>query len=138
MTDKEAIEAIEGVLAADYHYDESIKYQLTSDDLEWLEKAEQALQEREERGKGCEHCKDEVLIFRKINCNDCTEIQDGEWCGKLKKCPPPNDDWVYLYVSDDKHNFCPICGSPLKGANDFCSRGEKKEDTQNLKKPYKY
>ena len=33
MTYKEAIKCIEDVLNSDYHYDESLGYQLTSDDL---------------------------------------------------------------------------------------------------------
>lgn len=43
MTNKEAIKCVEDVLNSDYHYDESLGYQLTSDDFEWLEKAKEAL-----------------------------------------------------------------------------------------------
>lgn len=39
----EVIKCIEDVLNSDYHYDETLGYQLTSDDLEWLEKAKGAL-----------------------------------------------------------------------------------------------
>lgn len=56
MTDREAIEAIEIVLGSDYNYDETIGYQLTSDDFEWMEMAKVALQERIDRKKGCEWC----------------------------------------------------------------------------------
>lgn len=52
MTDREAIEAIEIVLGSDYNYDETIGYQLTSDDFEWMEMAKVALQERIDRKKG--------------------------------------------------------------------------------------
>ena len=40
---QEAINCIDDVLNSDYHYDESLGYQLTSDDFEWLEKAKEAL-----------------------------------------------------------------------------------------------
>lgn len=43
MTIDEAIENIETVLNSDYHYDETIGYQLTSDDFDWLEMAISAL-----------------------------------------------------------------------------------------------
>ena len=46
MTRNEAIERINDVLNSEYHYDETLGYQLTSDDIEWLEKAKEALQER--------------------------------------------------------------------------------------------
>ena len=49
MTDREAIEI---VLGSDYNYDETIGYQLTSDDFEWMEMAKVALQERIDREKG--------------------------------------------------------------------------------------
>lgn len=43
MTNKEAIKCIEDVLNSNYHYDESVGYQLTSDDFEWLKKSKEAL-----------------------------------------------------------------------------------------------
>ena len=46
MTNEEAIKCIEDVLNSDYHYDESLGYQLTSDDFEWLEKAKGALEKQ--------------------------------------------------------------------------------------------
>lgn len=46
MTHEEAIKCIEDVLDSDYHYDESLGYQLTSDDFEWLEKAKEVLKKR--------------------------------------------------------------------------------------------
>lgn len=49
MTDREAIEI---VLGSDYNYDETIGYQLTSDDFEWMETAKVALQELIDREKG--------------------------------------------------------------------------------------
>lgn len=58
MTDREAIEAIEIVLGSDYNYDETIGYQLTSDDFEWMEMAKVALQEHIDQEKGCGCCID--------------------------------------------------------------------------------
>lgn len=46
MTNEEAIKCIEDVLNSDYHYDESIGYQLTSDDFEWLGKAKEGLKKQ--------------------------------------------------------------------------------------------
>lgn len=42
----EAIKSIDDVLNSDYHYDESLGYQLTSDDFEWLEKSKEALEKQ--------------------------------------------------------------------------------------------
>lgn len=44
MTAEEAIKKIDEVLSSDCHYDETLAYQLTSFDFEWLEKAKQALE----------------------------------------------------------------------------------------------
>lgn len=43
MNSQQAVKCIDDVLNSDYHYDESLGYQLTSDDFEWLEKAREAL-----------------------------------------------------------------------------------------------
>lgn len=44
--DKTAIERIEEVLSSEVHYDESIEYQLTTDDVDWLEASKTALQKQ--------------------------------------------------------------------------------------------
>lgn len=46
MTNEEAIQRIDDVLSSDYHYDETLGYQLTSDDFEWLETAKSALEKQ--------------------------------------------------------------------------------------------
>ena len=46
MTYEEAIKCINNVLNSDYHYDESLGYQLTSDDFEWLDLAIEALEKQ--------------------------------------------------------------------------------------------
>lgn len=43
---EEAIKCIEDVLNSDYHYDESLGYQLTSDDFEWLDMAKKAFEKQ--------------------------------------------------------------------------------------------
>lgn len=44
MTEEEAIKCIDDVMASTYNYDETIEYQLTSDDFDWLDKAKEALE----------------------------------------------------------------------------------------------
>lgn len=46
MTPQEAIKNIDNVLSADYHYDETLGYQLTSDDIDWLEESKKALEKQ--------------------------------------------------------------------------------------------
>lgn len=47
MDAKVAIASIDDVLSADVRYDESIDYQLTTDDVDWLEAAKAALQKQQ-------------------------------------------------------------------------------------------
>lgn len=44
MTEEEAIKCTDDVMASTYNYDETIEYQLTSDDFDWLDKAKEALE----------------------------------------------------------------------------------------------
>lgn len=46
MTPQEAINNIDEVLSSDVNYDESIDYQLTSYDIDWLEEAKEALKKQ--------------------------------------------------------------------------------------------
>ena len=46
MSNEEAIKQIDDVLSSDYHYDETLGYQLTSDDFEWLKKSKKALEKQ--------------------------------------------------------------------------------------------
>ena len=43
---QEAINCINDVLNSEYHFDESLGYQLTSDDFEWLEEAKKHLKSK--------------------------------------------------------------------------------------------
>lgn len=46
MEVKEAIKYIDDILSSEYYYDETLGYQLTSDDIEWLEMAKEALKKQ--------------------------------------------------------------------------------------------
>lgn len=69
MTNEEAIKKIDDVLSSDYHYDETLGYQLTSDDFEWLEEAKKALEKQ---------------IPKKPKRVDKNYVFDGNW---KKICP---------------------------------------------------
>lgn len=72
-----------------------------------------ALQEREERSKGCEYCAD-----HKYNVEDCVMLSHDE---------SDFDRGMYIYdgelISNSgefqcvRINFCPMCGRKLKGAD---------------------
>lgn len=100
MTEKEAIKNIDDVLNSEYHYDESLGYQLTSDDIEWLEKAKEALSIRtpkkpkfydskfRQRGKKYGEF---VTLERAYDCPHCMGTLWGE----------------------DKKRHCDYCGQAL-------------------------
>lgn len=46
MKKQEAINCIDDVMNSEYHFDESLGYQLTSDDFEWLEEAKKRLKSK--------------------------------------------------------------------------------------------
>lgn len=89
MTVKEAIDCIDAVLSADVHYDESIDYLVTSDDIEWLEMAKEAL-ERAEKKKPY----DIDIEGQTFDCPNCLSS---------------------LWSEDDitEISFCSICGQAL-------------------------
>ena len=85
MTDREAIVEL-NLLQSKYS-------EIRKSDVVWeaIETAKEALQEREERSKGCEYCRD-----------DC--------CPQL--------DWRFGldHILPD-YMFCPMCGRQMKGAD---------------------
>ena len=87
MTVEEAVKSIDDVLNSDYYYDESIGYQMTSDDFEWLEKSKEALEKQIPKEPTI--CDDDVFI-----CPTCK---------------------TYIFVSDEfeSHKFCLNCGQAL-------------------------
>ncbi len=90
MTASEAIEKINEVLDSEYHYDETLGYQLTSDDFEWLEKAKQALEKQ---------------IPKKLDGKD----EDDLVCG-CHRCYEVNALWK---MNGDRNGYCGNCGQAL-------------------------
>ncbi len=94
MTAKEDIEAIDDVLSSEYHYDETLGYQLTSDDFEWLENAKSALEKQIPKkpviGKN-------QTIF-------------GIICGKCSECGAK--------VYSTTNRFCHKCGQAIDWSED--------------------
>lgn len=82
MTNEEAIKCIDDVLSSDYHYDETLGYQLTSDDFEWLETAKSALEKQIPKkpniyNKFERHCECGAILKTYQNyCNDCGQALD--------------------------------------------------------------
>ena len=117
MTDLEAIEYAENELEnTSYTLETNNKlrgglFKILSTKFEFLVTAKSALQEREERSKGCEYCAD-----HKYNVEDCVMLSHDE---------SDFDHGMYIYdgelISNSgefqcvRINFCPMCGRPLKG-----------------------
>ena len=100
MTYHRAKECIEAVINSDYRYDETIGYQLTSDDFGWLELAKDTIEMRipkkpkfydtKFRQRGQKHG-EFVTIERAYNCPHCNCTVWGT----------------------DKDNYCKHCGQAL-------------------------
>ena len=93
MTPQEAINCIDDVLNSDYYYDESLGYQLTSDDFEWLEEAKAAFEKQIPKKpiKKNPICyaktRDGVELYAyDYHCPSCEKNVNGEWhhcpCGQ--------------------------------------------------------
>ena len=98
MKVKEAITYIDDVLSSDYHYDETLGYQLTSDDIEWLEMAKKAL-EKQVPKKPIKLVSE--LLIREgwtYKCPTCLSV-----CGENK---------YHLEVTQDEF-YCTQCGQAL-------------------------
>ena len=94
MTDNEIIKAIESIndiLTAVVHYDESIDYQLTTDDTDWLETAKWALERATPKfvtcPKGFQGYRD--TRYYCPNCNKPTKQHEDfcHKCGQAVKYP---------------------------------------------------
>lgn len=100
MTPQEAINCIDDVLNSDYHYDESLGYQLTSDDFEWLEKSKKALEKQ---------------IPMQVNLTEVSKVKavDVEikeiYTYPVVRCPSC-DKPITLYK---ERKFCEHCGQAL-------------------------
>ena len=76
MTNKDVIECIRNILSSDYNYDETIGYQLTSDDFEWLEKAKEAVEKQ---------------IPKRPYLDNDNGIYEKEYCPTCHRSLFPND-----------------------------------------------
>jgi len=81
MTNEEAIKRIDNVLSSTYNYDESLGYQLTSDDFEWLEKAKATFEKQipkkpvwHKYALRCSCC--DTQIMRGSHCYGCGQAID--------------------------------------------------------------
>lgn len=81
MTDKDALACIEDVLGSTVRYDESFEYELTSYDVDWLEKAKDAVEKQipkkpvEVRNEiVCPTCK--TLVGSSPYCRYCGQALD--------------------------------------------------------------
>ena len=88
MKIQEAINCIDDVLNSNYHYDESLGYQLTSDDFEWLEKAKEALEKQVPKRPIEDGYYDEPAVCPNCGCNvvkfvdNYCSIQFCHFCGQ--------------------------------------------------------
>lgn len=67
MSNEDAIKAIDNVLKSEYYFDETLGYQLTSDDIDWLEKAKEALSYNVEEKVRQLEWKKQILTFEDSN-----------------------------------------------------------------------
>ena len=104
MNPQEAINCIDDVLNSEYHYDESLGYQLTSDDFEWLEMAKSALETITPKfvlcPKGFQGIRD--TRFYCPTCKSLTRQRENfcHKCGQAVKYPKEvfekeNNRWVF-------------------------------------------
>ena len=94
----EAINCIDDVLNSEYHYDESLGYQLTSDDFEWLEKSKDALEKQ--MPKHIEEQTEDDREFIDYVCPNCKTTLQQKMKGATRTT-------IYKY----KH--CIFCGQSL-------------------------
>ena len=89
MNAKEAVKCIEDVLSSEMHYDESLGYQLTSDDFEWMEEAKKALKKQMPKKPITDSTR--YAGLEDFFCPSCKKRiisrLDGKWrAGILQKC----------------------------------------------------
>lgn len=103
MTVEDAIKSIDDVLNSDYHYDESIGYQMTSDDFEWLEKSKEALEKQIPK----KLCTDNEGWYCCPNCGETFKLFDefmkpNKYCGRCGQ----TIDWSEYII--EKGSWKPI------------------------------
>ena len=103
MTVQEAINNIDDVLSSTVNYDESIDYQLTSDDIDWLEKSKEALEKQIPRKP----------ILKETKCFDGSTADFVFICSVCNQtiCIEPEDDVIADYIKEE-YSHC-HCGQAL-------------------------
>ena len=104
MENIEVIKCIDDVLNSDYHYDESLGYELTSDDFEWLKKAKQELEKG--TSKQIEEQTEDDREFIDYVCPNCKTTLQQKMKGATR-------------TTIFKYKYCHWCGQKLDwgGAN---------------------
>lgn len=93
MTDKDALACIEDVLGSTVCYDESLEYELYSDDFDWLEKAKEAVEKQIPKRAISTY----IGNYKCPTCESYIDITD-------------DDLHVYEIVPP---KYCPDCGQAL-------------------------
>jgi len=89
MRAEEAIKCISEVLNSEYHYDESLGYEMTSYDFDWLEKAKEALEKQIPRTpdyEGDGHDDNGNIIYDTGYCPNCRYVFETDY-ESAKYCP---------------------------------------------------
>jgi len=94
MTPQKAIECIDEVLCATVHYDETLEYELTTDDIEWLKMAKKALEK--------------LILQKPILLPLVFETEDGEKYS-LVQCSTCKG----IFANNKEIKSCPFCGQKL-------------------------
>lgn len=95
MTSEEAIKNIEEVLDSTINYDESLDYELTSCDFEWLEKSKEALEKQ---------------LPKKPNYEGDGYDENGELIYDTWICPTCEENYEVDY---EEYDYCPHCGQAI-------------------------
>ena len=97
MTEQEAIECIEDVLSATINYDESLDYQLTSFDIDWLSKAKETLAKQIPKKPILDTIFPSCIIWWR--CPVCNKI-------------------IVSCIAGRPHKYCDDCGQALDWSDD--------------------
>lgn len=98
MTQQEAIKNIDDILDSPYLCDESIDYQLTTDDIECLEMAKKAIEKQ---------------IPKKPYYEGDGYDENGNMIYDCAECPVCGNDNFEYGINNWGCEFCPDCGQAL-------------------------
>lgn len=98
MTDKDALACIEDVLGSTVRHDESLEYELTSYDVDWLEKAKEAVEKRVPQRAIPQTVKTDCVSIGRVNWRKGTTVYECPNCG--------------TFISPT-YDFCYKCGQAL-------------------------